>query len=201
MIIKNVYQETNFFTKDECNKILNFSNIYKAEKTIRQLEPNINFETNRIEQIVETDLNGKVRGKLFYVWDIWNDSNSKWMYDKLVNWFTETTKIKLTDTIRKNCSLHKYVKGDLFMRHIDLNEKFSERRWNVGIQLSEDYIGGDYILYENNKKFIFSKNVGTIVAYKADIEHEITEIKEGERWSIVYSIPKQMISKNNSNFI
>ena len=92
------------------------------------------------------------------------------------------------------CSLHKYSKGDSFMKHKDYNEKWPNRRWNLGIQLNENYRGGEYICYDtNDKEILLSKEVGTAIAYDASTFHEIKEIVDGERWSIVLTILKKDI--------
>jgi predicted 2-oxoglutarate/Fe(II)-dependent dioxygenase YbiX len=97
------------------------------------------------------------------------------------------------------CSLHKYSKGDSFTKHIDLNANFPDRRWNLGIQLNENYTGGEYVCYdENNNEIILSKEVGTAIAYNSTTLHEIREIHSGERWSIVAPIWKNwLLEKRN----
>ena len=47
-------------------------------------------------------------------------------------------------------------------------------------------------------EIIISKEIGTALAYHCKIEHEIKEISQGDRWSIVLPLPKQAIieSKN-----
>lgn len=199
----DVYEEIGFFSKEECDKILNFSKIYKTEEMVRPSDvDNIDFETNRLDSKLGNDLTGKKYGKFYYVWDVWNDENSNWMFDKLINWFSVTAKIELSGNKKHNCSLHKYIKGDSFMRHVDLNIDFTERRWNLGIQLNENYDGGEYVIYNTDKKeSTFSKKTGTVIAYKSHLEHEIKEITEGERWSIVMPISKNLLLEKNRNFI
>ena len=59
----------------------------------------------------------------------------------------------------------------------------------MGIQLNDNYEGGNYVCWDdNNNEIIISKEVGTAVAYNARIPHEIQEITNGSRWSIVMPI-------------
>ncbi len=194
-----MFYEEKIFSKEECTEILNFKNIY-TDFFFRKGEKYIDTENHRIEQLVGME-NGKKMGKFFNVWDIPNDENSEWVFNKLITWFSNVSGVKIKENIkRSNCSLHKYSKGDLFMRHIDLVDQFSNRRWNVGIQLNSDYDGGEYICYNENVPHIFSKEEGTALFYKSDVEHEIKEIIKGERWSIVLSIPKEMIIEKRKIF-
>jgi hypothetical protein len=46
---------------------------------------------------------------------------------------------------------------------MDFNSNFPNRRWNLGIQLNDNYSGGEYICYdENNKEIIGDANKETI---------------------------------------
>lgn len=187
-----IYQEK-IFTKEECDKILSYTKIY-TDLPFRELEPNLDLDNRRINEFTKTE-NGKKLGKFFNVWDIVNDTESEWMFEKLFNWFSAVSNIERNPNNKPyGCSLHKYSKGDSFMKHTDYNERFPNRRWNLGIQLNEYYTGGEYICYDtNNNEIILSKEVGTAIAYDASTPHEIKEILEGERWSIVLTIMKKDI--------
>jgi hypothetical protein len=194
-----IYQEK-IFTEDECNKIINFSKIY-LDLPYRQKEKFIDYSTHRIEHFFEKNSEKKI-GKFFHVWDIQNDENSEWMFIKLIDWFKSVSGLKLHPNIKNhNCALHRYSVGDSFMRHVDITNMFSNRMWNIGIQLNSNYTGGDYICYKNNnEEILFSKEAGTTLAYQSNVEHEIKEITSGERWSIVFSLTKEAIL-DKSNII
>ena len=187
-----IYQEK-IFTKEECNKILSYTKIY-TDLPFRKLESRLDLDNRRINEFVEMK-NGKKLGKFFNVWDIVNDAETEWMFEKLFNWFLMVSKIERNPNNKPaGCSLHKYSKGDSFMKHKDYNEKWPNRRWNLGIQLNENYSGGEYICYDtNDKEILLSKEVGTAIAYDASTFHEIKEIVDGERWSIVLTILKRDI--------
>ncbi len=195
------YQEK-IFSKEECDAIINFSKIYKASKERRVLEPKIDFETNRVEDIFRVSEDNKKYGKSFFVYDIIREEETEWLFVKLLNWFSERSNIKLSEeNILRNITLLNYKTGDFFMRHQDINEVFKLRRWTINIQLGDSYKGGDYILYNNNDAIILGKEVGNTIAYWAGTEHEIKEITEGERWSVVCSVSKHMILEENKKII
>jgi len=187
-----IYQEK-IFTKEECDKIISYQNVY-LDLIFRSKEPSIDLENRRIDNVGMV-VKGKKLGKFFNVWDIVNDAESEWMFEKLFNWFSVVSKIERNPNNKPyGCSLHKYSKGDSFMKHKDYNERFPNRRWNLGIQLNEDYTGGEYICYDtNNKEIVLNKEVGTAIAYDASTLHEIKEILDGERYSIVLTIMKKDI--------
>jgi hypothetical protein len=192
-----IYQEK-IFSKEECEKILSYTNIY-TDLVFRSKEPNIDFEKRRIEHITK-HTNGKNIGKFFNVWDIRHDEETHWMFEKIIKWFSNVSKIECNPNgWPGGCSLHKYSKGDSFQKHIDLNQTFPDRRWNLGIQLNDSYTGGEYICYDNNdNKIILSKEIGTAIAYNSTTEHEITEILSGERWSIVMPINNKVVLEKKS---
>jgi len=98
--------------------------------------------------------------------------------------FVEKTNIKI-DFI-EYYEIKKYVAGDFFESHIDnyfvLDSKI-DRKINLIIQLSEgvEYEGGDLII--GNKTI--SRNKGTVVLFPATYMHQVTEIIEGIRYSLI----------------
>ena len=176
------------FTPDECRRILNYQNTY-VDLIYRKLEPHIDLENRRVftPRLKTTQINA---GKYFYVYDIPNDEETNWFFNRAIDYFTQETGVKLNPhRPLYGASLHRYTKGDYFSKHIDIDEEFSSRRYNIGIHLNNDYEGGDYYCWDHNKnETIFSKEPGTVLIYTGDYLHEITEITSGERWSIVMPI-------------
>jgi predicted 2-oxoglutarate/Fe(II)-dependent dioxygenase YbiX len=61
----------------------------------------------------------------------------------------------------------------------------------------------NYICYNKNNNPIFiSKEIGNVVAYSSDVLHEITEIKNGIRYSMVIKIHSwELFNKNKKTLI
>jgi len=113
------YQEV-IFSKEECNKIINFSKIYSASAKTRKLEPKIDLENNRVDYIIENTKNEKL-GKSFYIYDILRDENTEWVFEKLLNWFQKVSGVKLKESPTINgITLLNYKVGDFFMKHKDI---------------------------------------------------------------------------------
>ena len=194
------YQEV-IFTKEECKKIIEYSKVYPASVKNRQLEPNINLETNRVEHHIPS-IDGNKKGKTFFVYDIFREKNTEWVFEKLLNWFQNVSNIKLKETpVLTGMALLNYKVGDFFMKHTDIIKNFEWRRWTINIQLGNQYKGGDYVLYLDDTEIVLNKEMGNAIAYWAGTEHEIKEIEEGERWSIVCSVVKDMIIENEKKLL
>lgn len=196
-----IYQEK-IFTREECDKIISFSKKFKANKKYREAEKFIDYETNRVEHVIKSENTNEKLGKYFFVHDIIRETDTEWMFDKLINWFSNKANIELNPNLTVNhCSLLNYKKGDFFMRHTDIYKNFEFRRYTLNIQLDNKYQGGDYVIYLNNEEIILNKEPGTAIAYWSGYEHEVKEIEDGERWSIVLTIPKQLILEKNKTLI
>jgi hypothetical protein len=195
-----IYQEK-IFTEDECNKIIDFSKIYNANPSLRKAEPNIDFKTNRVDSVIYK--NGEKLGKRFFAHDILRNENTEWLFEKLFKWFENVSNILLSpNTKKQNISLLKYETGDFFTKHTDIYKNFEWRRWTLNIQLDNKYDGGDYIIYlENGEMITLSKEPGTAIAYWSGYEHEIKEITNGIRYSIVTSLSKNMIIEKTNKLI
>lgn len=194
------YQEV-IFTEEECKKIIEYSKIYPASAEKRKLESKIDIKTGRVDLLFPS-INGKKEGKAFFVYDIDRDENTNWIFKKLLNWFQKVSDIQLKETPTVNgLTLLNYKVGDFFMRHMDIYENFEWRRWTLNVQLCDEYKGGDYVLYLDDKEVILNKAVGNTIAYWAGTEHEIKEIEEGERWSIVCSVGKNMIVEKEKKLL
>ncbi len=194
------YQEV-IFSKEECDKIINLHKDYSASPIHRKLEPIIDLENSRIDDVRINNKNEKL-GKCFYVYDIPKNENTEWIFEKLLDWFQKVTSIKLKkEKTVSNITLLNYKTGDFFMKHKDIYPGFEWRRWTINIQLDNQYKGGDYILYSGDKEIVLNKNIGNTIAYWAGTEHEVKEITEGERWSIVCSVNKYMIHEQEKKMI
>ena len=174
-----IFQE-NIFTKTECEKIIGYADPNQdIEKFFKFSETTTaKFNSNKLKIGLKTSYN---------VFVILNDENTKWFFDKLTEWFEKTSGIKLRkENELQFCTLHKYEVGDRFTKHVDITEGFEYRRYNLGIQLNENYEGGEYVIWDDNEnETIISKEIGTALAYHGRLFHEIKKITKGERWSIV----------------
>jgi hypothetical protein len=158
------------FTRDECKSIIDLSLHLPIKSTDGEYknDPSINF-TN---------------------WDIREDENTRWIYNRMLDFFSEKTGIQI-ETRPVGIGMLRYSVGDGFRRHSDTN--FQGRAWNVGVNLNSEYEGGDFILY--NPEIILPKIPGEIYCFESSREHEIKKITKGTRWSLILFIWGSHLSK------
>ena len=120
------------FTKEECEKIKNF---------FKDKEANVKMPAGQTRV--------KYRGYLL------PNEDGKELVQKLYDWFTEITGLKLYKFPKENYFM-KYEPGDIFSQHTD---EYGERVWILGLQLSEDtdYDGADFIFYTNEGEIKINK--------------------------------------------
>ena len=176
------------FTQEECGQIISFKDICNNidNQIYFKKDESIIFSENRI-----------ILNELFSydVYVILNNEETKWMFDKITQWFTQVTNVDFITEIDK-CTLHRYGFGDKFAKHIDLNQNFKDRRYNLGIQLNDNYEGGEYICWdEDENEVMIMKEIGTALCYHSSVPHEIKQITRGERWSIVMPIKTNHIKE------
>jgi hypothetical protein len=109
-----IWQER-IFSKDECNKIIEYSNLYpiiedkfnRDGKFIKNGD--ITIDGNRLTHRTSFSYN-------FY--SIPNNDDTEWMFDKLINWFESKSGVQInTDVKMIDTGLHHYIKGDKFNKH------------------------------------------------------------------------------------
>lgn len=98
----------------------------------------------------------------------------------------------------------KYVKGDSFEKHRDDNSSNygsfdinrSKRFKTFIIQLSntEDYKGGDFIVDSTTA----NRAQGNCICFDSNLLHEVTEVTNGERYSLVLWLEKQNFNIKHS---
>jgi PKHD-type hydroxylase len=176
--------EEQLFTESECQLIISLSEPILTSNSNDSYDAN----TGRITYFNESFK------KSYNVSIVNNNGKSSWVFERLLGWFSRKMDVQLKNGMTLNGGLvHTYNIGDCFEKHVDINDEFIDRRYNIGIQLNNDYEGGDYNYWLNNTVYSFSKHPGTAILYPIDTLHEVTEIKSGTRISFVTHIGKGLI--------
>jgi predicted 2-oxoglutarate/Fe(II)-dependent dioxygenase YbiX len=98
------------------------------------------------------------------------------------------TNIKI-GTIKKTIHFHKFTNGDWFGKHNDIR---NNRVYAVGVLLNDDFEGGDFKLYNPNE-YMLNKEMGNTYLFDVRIEHEITPILSGERYSLLWFLQSEHV--------
>lgn len=155
-------KEKILFSKNECESIINLS------KYLRQINPygyNIDNKKSNIS---------------YSVWVIERNNQTQWIFNKIHTYFEKETGLKIKKELDK-IFIHKYTKGQRFTKHADTGYKTQIH--NIGVCLNDNYEGGEFILY--NPEFFLPKKSGEIYTFPSARMHEVKEILNGERWSII----------------
>jgi hypothetical protein len=121
---------------------------------------------------------------------------TKWVFDKLKLFFETETNIQI-QKIKNQLHFHKFVKGDWFGKHNDIREN---RLYAVGVLLNGNFDGGDFKLYNPNE-YILNKKIGNTYIFDVRIDHEITPILEGERYSLLWFLENEHIKIETNKLI
>jgi hypothetical protein len=155
-----ILREKILFTKNECDSI-----VWEETKNI----------TNH-SYIID---------RKYYSQQISYTENTKWLFEKLTEFFEMETKLEIT-TIKNKIHFHKFVEGDWFGKH---NDAIDNRVYAIGVLLNDNFDGGDFKLY-NSDEYTLNKQAGNAYIFDAKIDHEITPILSGERYSLLWFLQK-----------
>lgn len=148
------------FTEEECLSIIDLSN---------QLP------------VIKYDGGYKDLDTVNYIgWQIPYKEDYKWIFNRMINAFKlENSRADIVN-YPTHIGLHKYNIGDRFGKHFDTNKN---RMWAIGTNLNEEYRGGEFYLYEPT--CLLPKQKGEIYCFESRRYHEVLEILEGQRWSLI----------------
>jgi hypothetical protein len=166
------------FTKEECKKIIEF---YK--------------ETDY--KILNNDEPSQTRIK-YKGYQIKYSNDSEFLYKKLFEFFEKNTGKKIY-TYPTDIYIMQYDEGDLFSQHTD---NIDERVYVTGVQLNDDYVGGDYIFYEETGlNIVINKEIGNCYVCGVHLSHEVKKITKGTRYSLVAFIRKISLTDKNKKVL
>lgn len=97
----------------------------------------------------------------------------------------------------QEASIMRYIKGDYFGLHRDFPDYGYDRlNRTVIIQLSssDDYVGGDLLV----KGTAQPRELGSVISVMSNEPHEVTEVLQGERYSLaVFLLNRDILTKKS----
>ena len=121
---------------------------------------------------------------------------TEWIFDKLTKFVDTETDIQIRK-IKKQIHFHTFKEGDWFAKHNDIRDG---RLYAIGVLLNDDFEGGDFKLYNPNE-IILDKVIGNVYIFDVRIEHEITPILHGERYSLLWFLQNEHIKTPTNTLI
>lgn len=119
---------------------------------------------------------------------VFNDETS-WVFDRLKIFFEEVSGCEMFN-LKNEIHFHKYKTDDWFGIH---NDTRNNRLFSVGVLLNDDFNGGDFKLYNPNE-ILLDKIIGNSYVFDASVLHEVTPIKSGTRYSLIWFIQNTNIN-------
>lgn len=165
--------EGNIFSEEDCDHLLNSAK---------------NFTTSKLyytgDQGVKREIISKnQRNSLQYDFDL---LKSNPMFSKLNN-VLENFGYRLKCEFLL-CNIIKYEIGHFIFKHRHDTDGDSFLTFVIQLDNSENYQGGDFLYWLDNKEYKMNRNRGYGAMLSADIEHEVLKVTEGVRHSFVVFI-------------
>ena len=163
-----------FLTKKECEDLLKFS-------LIKELTPAFVGGPKML------DLKSRKSNVFFYDYSLGFPN----LNEKLINIFKKEVNVKgyNIDFTNNKFQFTEYTKDGYYNWHEDSgneNEVFSKRYCSMVIQLSDDYIGGELqIKDENNNEITLERGLGNLFLFYSHITHRVKPVVSGTRYSLV----------------
>ena len=165
------YNEKVLFTRQECELIRS----YFTTESFRR------FPITRPD--LSLDPNGSHMTEAKFEWD---DINS-FIYPRLVDW-TKELQMDFTWVKEPFGMFRRYREGDYFVRHDDTpwdHTNLPKRYFTIGIQLNDDYEGGDF---EIDDHYTALKKQGNVAIWGIEVPHEVKLITKGTRESLTFFV-------------
>ena len=121
---------------------------------------------------------------------------TEWIFDKLKTFVETETDIQIR-TIKKQIHFHRFKEGEWFGKHNDIRDM---RLYAIGVLLNDDFDGGDFKLHNPNE-LTLDKFIGNTYIFDVRIEHEITPILYGERYSLLWFLQNEHIKTPTNTLI
>ena len=121
---------------------------------------------------------------------------TEWIFDKLKTFVETETDIQIR-TIKKQIHFHRFKEGEWFGKHNDIRDM---RLYAIGVLLNDDFGGGDFKLHNPNE-LTLDKFIGNTYIFDVRIEHEITPILYGERYSLLWFLQNEHIKTPTNTLI
>lgn len=114
-------------------------------------------------------------------------TNIDWVELRIKSYLIDKVKIKgfELDSI-ENFQFTEYKDGGHYDWHTDAGMNYQDRFCSVVIQLNDSYEGADLLYKDANDAITtFERGVGNMFIFNSSIEHKVTPVKKGVRYSLV----------------
>ena len=87
----------------------------------------------------------------------------------------------------------RYETGQEFKYHVDNGGVFDYRIKSISIQLSDEYEGGEMVVWGYDGDLLFNKEIGNLIIFNSELPHQVFPIKSGVRYVLVMWLSEENI--------
>jgi hypothetical protein len=148
-------------TEEECNKLIEYKDKLKMTSTDGHYPsiPDINYTE----------------------WTFYRDDENEFIYERILPFIEEKFNVTLIE-FNEMCHIYQYSINDGYVMHRDTGY---DRRFTVGIQLCNNYEGGDLVVNYNGEKIVVSKEIGNCYVFDSKLLHGVLPIETGQRFNFL----------------
>ena len=129
-----------------------------------------------------------------YYYNVVNELPQEYV-DRFLDWIENKIGKGIENRKKYNLILHKFTEGDYFV--YDTDGDYRNPNWDIeyaaGFHVNDDYVGGEFVVCENEKERIIGKQKGVPYIFSSDTLHKVNKVKSKIRYSVVVFV------YNNSN--
>ena len=164
------------FTKDECDYLINYRNngVYR----------------NNGGYVNHVDINYKQ-------WTIFRNSDLEFLFDKIISFAEMSFDVKI-ENFKEESWIYQWEVNDGYGMHRD---NVKNRKFIIGVQLNDDYVGGDLMVDDGNQTLIVDKRIGNCYTFESAILHGVSPIISGNRFNMLTFFPTFIIKQNKISLI
>jgi hypothetical protein len=166
------------FTKEECDLLIDYRNRVKQTFSISGSDPNF------------SDISYKQ-------WSIFRNSDLDFLFDKIIS-FAETSFDVKIENFKEESWIYQWEVNDGYGMHRD---NVKNRKFIIGVQLNDNYVGGDLMVNDGNQILIVDKTIGNCYTFESAILHGVSPIISGNRFNMLTFFPTYNIKHNKFSLI
>ncbi len=175
MLNGNMFNQEIILTPNQCESIINMNDGFNPSKVIRNSEVVVALGRTSSESKVDTseEIKSILLPKL-----------SKYGVNDLPNTF----------------NLLKYEAGQEFKKHKDVGADIhtNKRYKTLIIQLSENYKGGELVVWNGDDEIICDTTIGNMILFPSELYHQAKVLKEGIRYVMVFFLKRKHLGIRKS---
>ena len=175
-----MFIQKEIFTKSECSKIL------EIVSTAPKSDGFTLYNKNGVKAS-------------FDEYKVYDTKENSWFLDIIKQFIYECVNLR-TNELNLDSNILSYTIGDKFSKHVDLSPNDTNPRiYTLGVLLNDEFEGGELLVYDNinNQILTLNKIAGNCYIFESTIEHEVKEITNGVRNSLIIHIKNSELVKKN----